>query len=164
MSNWYELRIDRALREAAERGEFDNLPGSGKPLPNRGELYDEEWWIKDLVRRESLVGDGLASGLPPALALRKEIENLPSVVAHKHTEAAVRGVVAELNDRIMLARRGPVDGPPVTVNPVDADAVVRAWQAARAAAAPTAVPTKPAEPARTAGSRRRRWWRRQRTD
>src|SRR5262245_9466718 len=98
MTSWYETRIDRQLREAQERGEFDDLPGSGKPLPNRGEHLDDEWWIKGLIRRESL-----AAALPPALSLRKEIEDLPQAVARKHSEAAVRGVVADLNDRIMLA-------------------------------------------------------------
>jgi len=149
MSNWYETRIDRQLREAQERGEFDNLPGTGKPLPNRGEHLDDEWWIKGLVQRESLAG-----ALPPALALRKEIEELPARVAPKQTEAAVRGVVTELNDRIMLARRGPVNGPPVTLSPVDADEVVRAWRSARATPPPPA-PAAPVAP-------RRPWWRRRR--
>jgi Domain of unknown function (DUF1992) len=150
MSNWYETRVDRQLREAQERGDFDNLPGTGKPLPNRGEHLDDEWWIKGLIQRESLSG-----ALPPALALRKEIEELPARVARKQTEAAVRGVVAELNDRIMLARRGPVNGPPVTLGPVDADAVIRAWRGARAAASATV-------PAEAPAAARRPWWRRRR--
>ena len=174
MSNWYEMRVDRQIREAAERGEFDNLPGSGKPLPNRGELHDDEWWLKDLVRRETLVNNGMASALPPALALRKEVEDLPQVLATKKSEAAVRSVVAELNDRILLARRGPVDGPPVAVSPVDPADAVRAWRAARAkttaptAAAPTAAaevdatPLAANSPRASGDGARRRWWRRRR--
>ena len=36
----YERPVDRAIREAAERGAFDNLPGSGKPLPDTGPADD----------------------------------------------------------------------------------------------------------------------------
>ncbi len=35
MENW-ESPVERAIREAQERGEFDNLPGAGKPLRNLG--------------------------------------------------------------------------------------------------------------------------------
>src|SRR5689334_7745374 len=69
--SWYESRIDRAIREAQERGDFDNLPGTGKPLPDRGELHDEDWWLKQLIERENLTG--LA---PTSLRLRKEVEEL----------------------------------------------------------------------------------------
>lgn len=31
----WESWIDEAIRDAQERGEFDNLPGAGKPLPDR---------------------------------------------------------------------------------------------------------------------------------
>lgn len=157
MTSWYETRIDRQLREAQERGDFDDLPGAGQPLPNNGEEYDAEWWLKGLVRRESIAG----AGLPPALALRKEIEDLSSVVARKRTETAVRQVVTDLNDRILLARRGPVDGPPVAVKPVDVDAVLRDWRAARAAA--TTRPPTPTEAATPGNASvrplsRQRWW------
>jgi hypothetical protein len=153
MASWYETRIDRQLREAQERGEFDNLPGSGKPLPNNGEEYDDEWWIKGLVRRESLA----SAGLPPALALRKEVEDLPRVLTRKRSEAAVRQVVADLNDRIMLARRGPVDGPPVAVKPVDVEATVQAWHSGRSVPPPVAT-DEPAPVASGEARPRSRWW------
>ncbi|MGV9308285.1 DnaJ family domain-containing protein [Nonomuraea sp. NPDC003727] len=46
MTDRFETLIDRQIREAQERGEFDDLPGAGKPLPNRDELNDELWWVK----------------------------------------------------------------------------------------------------------------------
>lgn len=150
MATWYETRIDRQLREATERGEFDNLPGSGKPLPNLGEVVDDEWWVKSLARRENLAG-----ALPLAFRLRKEVEDLPATLARKHSESAVRLTVADLNERILRGRRGPVDGPPVSVGPVDVDAAVAAWRAdreARTAAAPA--PIEPVPP----GRKRTRWW------
>ena len=75
MPGWYESLIERQIREAQERGEFDNLPGAGKPLPGRGEPYDENWWIKDLVRREELAGVA-----PTSLRIRKEVEELMDTV------------------------------------------------------------------------------------
>jgi hypothetical protein len=125
MTSWYESRIDRQIREAQERGEFDNLPGAGKPL-QAGDEYDDEWWIKGLARREDL-----SAALPPALALRREVEDLPQTVAKKHSEAAVRAHIEELNDRILRARRGPVDGPPVAMGTVDVDRVLVLWRESR---------------------------------
>ena len=52
-----ELReswIDRVIREAAERGEFDDLPGKGKPLEVLAEQYDENWWVKRWLQREGI--------------------------------------------------------------------------------------------------------------
>jgi hypothetical protein len=124
MSSWYESHIDRQIREAQERGEFDDLPGAGKPLPDHGELYDEDWWIKDLARRE-----GLPGGIPPTLRLRREVEDLPADLPKFKTEDAVRRAVADLNARIERARRGLMDGPPTILRPLDADGIVAAWRA-----------------------------------
>jgi Domain of unknown function (DUF1992) len=123
VTSWYESRVDRQIREAQERGDFDNLPGAGKPLPDRGELYDENWWLKQLVQREQL--GGLA---PTTLKIRKEVEELPERLAAVRDEATVREIVTKLNERIDAARRGHVDGPPVVLAPLDVDDVVRAWR------------------------------------
>jgi hypothetical protein len=125
MAGRYESWVDKQIREAEERGEFDNLPGAGKPLPDRNELYDEDWWLKQWIAREGIKGD---TGLPTTLRLRREIENIQNAAAHKTTEADVRDLVADLNNRIVLAIRGHADGPPVPLRKVDADEVVRAWR------------------------------------
>ena len=49
----YEPFADRIVREAIERGEFDNLPGKGKPLHLK-RVGDPDWWIKDKLEREQL--------------------------------------------------------------------------------------------------------------
>lgn len=135
MTTWYESHIDRQIREARERGDFDDLPGAGKPLPGYGESYDEDWWIKDLVRRENITGV-----LPASMLLRKEAEDLMRTLAAgtaggvggagkaSPTESSVREAVAELNERIRDARRGLVGGPPVVLRTLDADEVVRVWR------------------------------------
>ena len=123
MAHGYESSVDRQLREAQERGEFDNLPGMGKPLPDAGREYDEDWWVKDWLRRE-----GEASAvLPPTLQLRREAEDLEKLVDRRSTEAGVRELVANLNEQIRKARVGLLNGPPVLLRPFDAEAVVRGW-------------------------------------
>src|SRR5947209_7840921 len=39
----WESAVDKQIREAEERGEFDNLPGTGKPL--RLGNWDAEWGL-----------------------------------------------------------------------------------------------------------------------
>jgi hypothetical protein len=125
----YESAVDRQLREATERGEFDNLPGLGKPLPGHGSEYTEDWWVREWVARE-----GEAGGvLPPTLALRREREELDRLVDRKTSEPAVREYVAALNEQIRKARVGLLDGPPTLLPPLDADDVVRRWRERRAA-------------------------------
>jgi hypothetical protein len=122
----FESHIDRMIREAQERGEFDDLPGSGKPLPGRGEPYEENWWLKDWVRREELTGVA-----PTTLRIRKEAEELQQTLAKKRSEQLVREYVTDLNERIRRANRGQVDGPPVIIDEFDVDAVVAAWRISR---------------------------------
>jgi hypothetical protein len=121
-----ESLVDQQIRRAAERGDFDNLPGMGKPLPGWGRPDDDLWWIRGYVRREGLSTDAL---LPPSLRLAKEIERLPETVRHLTTEAEVRAAARDLNQRIAAHLRAPT-GPSVPVRPVDPDRVVAQWRAA----------------------------------
>ena len=129
MAHWYESSIDRQLREATERGEFDNLPGTGKPFSDAGREYDEDWWVKDWLRREG----GTSGVLPATLRLRREAEDLPQLADRRSTEDAVRRLVAEVNERIGKARVGLLDGPPVVLPPFDPEEVVRSWRRRRPA-------------------------------
>ena len=45
---------DRRIREAMEKGEFDDLPGAGEPIPDLDDGYDPDWWAKKWVQREGL--------------------------------------------------------------------------------------------------------------
>ncbi len=47
-----EALVDRLVREAIEAGEFDGLPGAGKPIPGAGGADDDNWWIREWVKRE----------------------------------------------------------------------------------------------------------------
>jgi len=45
--------VDRArIREAQDRGVFDDLPEAGKPLPGIDEPYDSRWYVKRKLRDE----------------------------------------------------------------------------------------------------------------
>jgi hypothetical protein len=127
MVHWYESSIDRQLREARERGEFDNLPGTGKPLPDAGREYDEDWWVRDWLRREG----STSSVLPPTLQLRREAEDLQELVDRQTSEPGVRDLVVRLNEQIRKARVGLMDGPPVLLPPLDVEKVVRGWRERR---------------------------------
>lgn len=72
--------------------------------------------------------EGATAGVvPPTLALRRETEDLEQIVDRLTTERAVRERVDGLNERIRKANVGLMDGPPVILRPLDADAVVAGW-------------------------------------
>ncbi|MEU8108168.1 DUF1992 domain-containing protein [Nonomuraea muscovyensis] len=122
----FESWIDRQIREAEERGEFDDLPGKGKPLPDLDKPYDEMWWIKQKMRSE-----GLSMPLPPTLALRKEAEEALEEAARARSESGARRIVEEVNDRIREAIRTGLAGPPLNLVPYDVEKVVARWRASR---------------------------------
>ncbi|MCW2538605.1 MAG: molecular chaperone DnaJ [Frankiales bacterium] len=117
--------VERQIRQAQQRGGFDNLPGQGKPIPGINEPQHELAWVAGLVRRENLPVSAL---LPPSLALAKEVEDLPETLRRLTSESAVRKVVEDLNHRIMQAHRLPQAGPPMRVMARDVDQVVAAWR------------------------------------
>ena len=143
--------VDVQIRQAIERGDFDNLPGAGKPLGDLGSPHDRDWWLKKLIEREQITGV-----LPEALQLRKDDAQLDSVLDQETAEQRVRELLESFNRRVVEARRQLQGGPPVVTPTRDVEAEVEAWRARRRARRPapppaTAPPSKPA---------RRAWWRR----
>ncbi|MCX5180375.1 DUF1992 domain-containing protein [Streptomyces virginiae] len=118
----FESFVDRQIRQAAERGDFKSLPGYGKPLASLDTPYDEQWWIKDKLHREGF------AVLPPALALRKEAEDVVEKVRAARSERQVRDVLTEINEKIAAALRMPPPGPPLGLTEFDVEAEVRAWR------------------------------------
>lgn len=152
--------VERQIRQAQDRGAFDNLPGAGQPLRDLGGPHDENWWLRQHLLREGVSG---AAFLPPALALRKAIEDLPEQVRELATEAQVRLAVDRLNDRILDALRKPGEGPPVTVMAVDVEVIVLGWRFARIARRQLLPAVEPADepvPVDAERTRRPRRWRR----
>ena len=151
----FESWVDAQIREARERGEFDNLAGAGKPLASIDGHDDEMWWVKQWLKREEL------SFTPPALALRKNVEDMLESIGRLRTERAVRDVVGELNERIRhMNRIPPIEGPPSNLMPLDVEAVVARWGHQRAALVAAEQPADEprSEEAGQEPPRRRRWY------
>jgi Domain of unknown function (DUF1992) len=123
----FETWVERQIRVATERGEFDNLPGAGKPIDDLDEPHDELWWVKRKLRRERL------SYLPPTMALRKEAEEALEAAARAGSEAEVRRIVADINAKIVEGNRKAASGPPLNLMPFDVERVVGAWHERHAA-------------------------------
>ncbi|MCR4512014.1 MULTISPECIES: DnaJ family domain-containing protein [unclassified Aeromicrobium] len=134
------LYVDGQIRAAIARGDFDDLPLSGKPLPPRVFRHDPDWWLKQLIERENVSGV-----LPPALALRKEDAELDDLLDSTGSEERVREMLADFNRRVVEARRQLQGGPPVITATRDVDDEVRAWRERlrrRAAARPSPPPPR----------------------
>ena len=120
------LWVDLQITQAVERGDFDDLPGAGKPIRGLGATHDPDWWVKGLIERERITGV-----LPPALALRKEDAELDALLDRQSAEKEVRRVVADFNRRVVDARRQLQGGPPVVTPTRDEEQEVAAWLARR---------------------------------
>ena len=122
----FETWVERRIREATERGEFDNLPGAGKPIPDLDKPHDELWWVREKLRREDF------AYLPPTIALRKAAEEALQAAAEAASEAEVRRIVADINARIVEGNRKAASGPPLNLMPFDVERVLRDWRRRRA--------------------------------
>ena len=38
--------VERSIRDAIARGEFDKLPSAGRPIPDLDRQYDPAWWAR----------------------------------------------------------------------------------------------------------------------
>jgi len=123
----WESWIESQIRVAMEAGAFDNLPGAGKPLPDRGLEYDPLWWVKQLAQREQI------SLLPPSLELLRKVEKELATIEKLPDEAAVRRRVGALNVEIAKVNATVVEGPPTRLGPLDVDQVVARWRRTRSA-------------------------------
>lgn len=107
--------VEERIREAMEQGEFDDLPGSGRPL----DLGDDgpAWWAKrkmeEMRRHDAL--------LEAAREIDAEIDRLWTLP----DERTVMTRIDELNDRLKAINDElPEDD---RVEPLDPSATVRIW-------------------------------------
>jgi hypothetical protein len=126
----WESPVEKQIREAQERGDFDNLPGAGKPL-DLSDSGDPDWWIKRFAARENL---DLGGALPGALALRREAAGYPASLADVRTEANVREIIEDYNKRVLADRLRPAVGnlPPMIAKTLEVDDMVARWRSLRA--------------------------------
>jgi len=122
-ARWVDTVVDQAVR----RGEFDDLPLAGKPIPGLTGRHDPDWWLKGVIEREQLTGLG-----PPAMLLKAEDRGLDERLDAELDEKAVREILEDFNARVVDARRQLLGGPPVVTPTRDVEAEVVRWRARRA--------------------------------
>lgn len=145
-------RVESALEEAVRRGDFDDLPGAGKPL-DLPTTHDPDWWINQRIASGDIDRQAL---LPVVVLLRKEYEKRDETLAALPSAQAAREYAADFTDRVHEDRRRNPFQTMLAPAWEPEDAAQR-WRELRAQARPTEQPTPPAPtpPARPA---RRRWW------
>jgi len=121
----WESWVDQQIAQGVARGDFENLPGKGKPLQGLGDFHDDDWWLKAKLRAERL------SYLPPTLRVRKELEEAREAIAAARREEVVRGIIDDINTKIRDMNRRGAEGPPSTVMPLDVESVVSQWRQSR---------------------------------
>ena len=155
--------VESAPARALKRGDFDDLPGMGKPLRGLHNSEDPDWWIKQKLDSEDISGVA-----PAAFQLRKENAVLEDTLDEFARESDVRAYLAGFNARVREAIMDLRGGPPVFTPPRDIDAEVIAWRARRVAAREAAegAGEQPgdAKPAPDSAAKTRWWhrWRRRR--
>lgn len=99
----FEALAERKILEAMARGEFDNLPGAGRPL----RLEDDSTVPPELRIAYKILKN--AGYLPPELELRKEILTLRDLLNAVEDDGERRRKIRELNFKLlkldMLAKR-----------------------------------------------------------
>ena len=96
---------EERIRDAIQRGEFDNLPGLGKPL----NLEDDRHIPEDLRLAYKVLKN--AGCLPPELELKKEISKAEELLSSMEDEGQKYRQLQKLNFLIMKLnemRRGSV--------------------------------------------------------
>jgi DnaJ homologue, subfamily C, member 28, conserved domain len=114
----WESWIDRQVREASERGEFDDLAGAGQPISNLDKPFDQLWWVKNKLSQEDL------TYMSPSVALRKEAHDAREMALGARSEAEARRILAAINEKIRAANRTGIAGPPLMLVPYDIERVI----------------------------------------
>ena len=102
----FEKIAEKKIREAMDNGEFDDLPGKGKPL----QLEDDRHIAQDIRLAHKILKN--ANCLPPELELRKEILTMEELLDGVRDTKEKYRQIKKLNYLIMklnMSRRGSMD-------------------------------------------------------
>jgi len=100
----FDLIAELRIAEAMERGEFDDLPGSGEPLA----LHDDPLIPEELRMAYRILKN--AGFVPPELEAHKEVRRLEDLLATLEGEAATRAARKLRLLRIDLAEHRTAGG------------------------------------------------------
>ncbi|CAN5746285.1 hypothetical protein BH10ACT1_BH10ACT1_21020 [soil metagenome] len=137
----FETWVEQQIRESMDRGEFDDLDGTGRPIADIDEPNDELRWVRKKLRQEGF------AFLPPSLALRRDAQEAREQARHARTEADARAILEAINERLVAAVRIPLSGPEVYVPPYDLDKALAQWRHDHPAPPPRPVDPDHTQPA-----------------
>ncbi len=121
-SKAWQLIADAKIEQAIRDGQFENLDGFGKPLDIDLSTMDDFWWLKEKAKREQL------NLLPPAMILKREVEQETQEILNLEDEQAVRQRVRKINRTIIAANMKILWGPPSQVMPINETQFVQKWK------------------------------------
>ena len=106
ISTGFEKIIEERILQAQRRGDFENLPGSGKPL----EIEDDRHIPEDLRLAYKILKN--AGCIPPEIELKKEIHQTRDLLAAMEDTAQKYRTLTRLNYLILklnCLRKTPVE-------------------------------------------------------
>ena len=106
ISTGFEKIIEERILQAQRRGDFDNLPGSGKPL----EIEDDRHIPEDLRLAYKILKN--AGCIPPEIELKKEIHQTRDLLAAMEDTAQKYRTLTRLNfliQKLNCLRNIPVE-------------------------------------------------------
>ena len=95
MFKGFEKLVEDRIQKAQKNGEFDDLPGSGKPL----DLEDNSLITEDLRLAYKILKN--ADCVPPELELKKEIHQLEAMMSKMEGSAEKYKLLKKINFLIM---------------------------------------------------------------
>lgn len=87
--------VEKRIQEALDRGDFDNLPGKGKPIP----LEDDSMIPDDLRLAHKILKN--AGCLPPELEICKEIRQMEDLLMDTPDEKERYKLIKKINFQIL---------------------------------------------------------------
>lgn len=92
---WYLNIVEKRIKEAQKKGDFDDLPGHGEPL----EYKDDRHIPEDLRLAYKILKN--ANCLPPEVEEKKEIRQMEDMLVNVPDEKEKYKLIKKINFKIM---------------------------------------------------------------
>ncbi len=109
-------RVEQIIEEALQRGDFDDLPGAGAPIPGLGSVDPPDWWARRFVERERQRAETRD-------LVERINRSLPRILA-MDAEAPMRRALEDLNEAIAACNARLADDERLV--PLDVDRLIGA--------------------------------------
>jgi len=91
----FDKLVEERIKDAQKKGDFNNLPGSGKPL----DLDDNSCIAEDLRLAYKILKN--ADFVPPEIEIKDEIKKTEDLLAGMKDEKEIYGILKKLNFLIL---------------------------------------------------------------